>query len=71
MIICQCKVVSDQSVARAVDSGARTLSQVCRITGAGRVCGSCVFSVKRLLNERRSKASYLRLDGYQSARYER
>jgi bacterioferritin-associated ferredoxin len=53
-----------------VDSGARTLSQVCRITGAGRVCGSCVFSVKRLLNERRSKARYLRLDGYQSARYE-
>lgn len=48
MIICHCEVVSDRDVAAAVDAGARTTAQVCGATGAGRGCGTCVFSVKRL-----------------------
>jgi bacterioferritin-associated ferredoxin len=51
VIVCHCKVVNDRAVTRAIDEGARTVSQVCQTTGAGRDCGSCVFTVKRLLCE--------------------
>ena len=51
MIVCQCAVVNDGMVAAAVDAGARTVGQLCRSTGAGRDCGSCVFSLKALLCE--------------------
>ena len=51
MIVCHCSVVNDRAVTDAIDAGARTLAGVCAATGAGRDCGSCVFSVKRLLCE--------------------
>jgi bacterioferritin-associated ferredoxin len=51
MIVCQCAVVSDRDIAAAHAAGARTLAQACMATGAGRDCGSCVFSVKHLLCE--------------------
>ena len=51
MIVCQCAVVSDRDVSAAYAAGARTLAQACMSTGAGRDCGSCVFSVKRLVCE--------------------
>jgi bacterioferritin-associated ferredoxin len=51
MIVCQCAVVSDRDVTTAYAAGARTLAQACMATGAGRDCGSCVFSVKRLVCE--------------------
>jgi len=49
VIICHCQVVSDRDVARAVAAGARTVSAVCRNTGAGKDCGSCVFTLKTLV----------------------
>ncbi|TCM47802.1 bacterioferritin-associated ferredoxin [Kribbella sp. VKM Ac-2568] len=49
MIVCHCEVVSDREVRESIDLGARTLAQVCGATGAGRNCGGCVFSLKRLL----------------------
>jgi bacterioferritin-associated ferredoxin len=51
VIVCHCSVVNDRAVTEAVDAGARTLAGVCAATGAGRDCGACVFSVKRLLCE--------------------
>ena len=57
MIICQCAVVSDRSVTEAVATGAQSLAQVCRSTGAGRDCGACVFNVKRIITEHRQAAS--------------
>jgi len=51
VIVCQCQVVNDDSVGRAIENGARTVAQVCGATGAGRDCGSCVFTLKRLLCE--------------------
>ena len=51
MIVCHCQVVSDRAVAAAIADGARTLAEVCRATGAGQDCGSCVFSLKRLVCE--------------------
>ena len=50
MIVCQCAVVNERAVDAAVAAGASTLGQVCRSTGAGRDCGTCVFSVKRALD---------------------
>ena len=49
--LCHCGVVNDRAVASAVQAGARTLAGVCRTTGAGQQCGTCVFSIKRLLCE--------------------
>lgn len=51
MIVCHCKVVSDRAVVDAVRAGARSVGSVCRSTGAGQDCGSCVFSLKRLVCE--------------------
>jgi bacterioferritin-associated ferredoxin len=48
MIVCHCHVVNDRAVRDAVEGGARTLSEVCRATGAGKDCGACIFSVKRV-----------------------
>jgi bacterioferritin-associated ferredoxin len=49
VIVCHCRVVNDDAVGRAIGQGARTVSQICGATGAGRDCGSCVFTLKRLL----------------------
>jgi len=49
MIVCHCKVLTDRDVAAAIDTGARTVRQLCGATGAGQDCGGCVFSLKRLV----------------------
>lgn len=49
MIVCHCEVVTDRDVTRAIDDGAHSTAQVCGATGAGRACGACVFTVKRIL----------------------
>ncbi|WUK76836.1 (2Fe-2S)-binding protein [Kribbella sp. NBC_00359] len=41
--------MSDRDVRESIADGARTVAQVCGATGAGRNCGGCVFSLKRLL----------------------
>lgn len=51
MIVCHCGVVNDRAVVNAVQEGARTLAGVCQSTGAGQNCGTCIFSIKRLLCE--------------------
>lgn len=51
VIVCHCAVIGDREIAAAAVAGARTLSQVCASTGAGQDCGSCVFSVRRILCE--------------------
>ncbi|MFP5253782.1 MAG: bacterioferritin-associated ferredoxin [Actinomycetes bacterium] len=49
MIVCHCAVVSSGDVAAALDAGARTVSEVCRRTGAAQNCGTCIFSVKQVV----------------------
>jgi NAD(P)H-nitrite reductase large subunit len=51
MIVCQCAVVSSGDIADAVDAGCRTVSDVCRLTGAAQSCGTCVFSVRQVVCE--------------------
>ena len=65
MIVCHCVVVNDQQVARAIDQGARTVANVCRATGAGRNCGSCIFTLKRLLcqHEADDQVAFVEVEG--------
>jgi bacterioferritin-associated ferredoxin len=51
VIVCHCQVVSDRTIHAAVADGARTLAAVCSATGAGRDCGTCVFSVRAIVRE--------------------
>jgi bacterioferritin-associated ferredoxin len=51
MIVCHCAVVSSGDISAALDDGARTVSEVCRRTGAAQVCGTCVFSVRQVVCE--------------------
>ena len=59
MIVCHCRVVTDRQVADVVRQGAVSLGSVCRSTGAGQDCGSCVFSLKRLVCEHGAAAAQL------------
>ncbi len=59
MIFCHCAVVGEADVARAVDAGARTVAQVCKATGAGQQCGSCVFSVRRVVCQHEASSTAL------------
>ena len=55
MIFCHCAVVGDRQVAEAVAAGADTVASVCKATGAGQQCGSCIFSVRRVLCDHQAK----------------
>ena len=61
MIVCHCRVVTDRQVAEAVRAGAVSLGSVCPTTGAAQDCGSCVFSLKRLVCEHGTLVSQSRL----------
>jgi len=64
VIVCQCGVVSDRAIRAALSDGARTVSVVCRATGAGQDCGSCVFMVKALVcQHQEDEAALLEVDG--------
>lgn len=65
MIICHCAVVNDDRVVDALAVGARTLGQVCRATGAGQDCGSCVFALKRVIchHEETRRSAFMEVEG--------
>jgi bacterioferritin-associated ferredoxin len=56
VIFCHCAVVGDRQVAEAIADGADTVALVCRATGAGQQCGSCIFSVRRVLCDHQAKS---------------
>ena len=51
MIVCHCAVVSSRHITEALRGGARSVSEVCRRTGAAQSCGTCVFSVRQVVCE--------------------
>ncbi|MFD7075297.1 bacterioferritin-associated ferredoxin [Nocardioides sp. NPDC057577] len=64
MIVCQCRVVTDRDVDVALADGARTVSAICRSTGAAQDCGSCIFSVKKIVTRHlEHECSQLAADG--------
>lgn len=54
MLVCHCKAISDQDVRSHAKAGARTLREVGRACGAGRVCGGCRPVIAEILGERSS-----------------
>jgi bacterioferritin-associated ferredoxin len=56
VIFCHCAVVGDREVADAIDAGATTVASVCKATGAGQQCGTCIFSVRRVLCDHQAQA---------------
>ena len=64
MIVCHCRVVTDRDVDVALGDGARTVGAVCRTPGAAQDCGSCIFSVKALVQQHlEAECAHLRADG--------
>jgi bacterioferritin-associated ferredoxin len=64
VIVCQCRVVSDRTIDAALAEGARTVSAVCRSTGAAQDCGSCIFTVKaQVCQHREQEQAILEVDG--------
>jgi bacterioferritin-associated ferredoxin len=49
-------VVGGREVSRAVDAGADTVAAVCKATGAGQQCGTCIFSVRRVLCDHQAQS---------------
>jgi len=56
MIICLCQVVSDRQVRALVAAGARTVTEVGRLCGAGTGCGGCRKQLARCIEQARSKS---------------
>jgi bacterioferritin-associated ferredoxin len=49
MFVCHCSVVTDRDIIESVANGARCVNDVARQTGAGRVCGGCISTVRELV----------------------
>lgn len=50
-VVCYCMNVTSGMIRDAIDNGASTLEEVQSVTGAGTVCGSCLDSVQRLVEQ--------------------
>jgi len=57
MLVCHCKAVSEREVRSHASSGARTVNEVGKRCGAGRVCGGCRPVIAEILSERAAGAS--------------
>ena len=55
MIVCQCHVVSDRAIGRAIDHGARTVEEIGDRCAAGTSCAGCHPELERLLCERATR----------------
>ncbi|MDP2289050.1 MAG: (2Fe-2S)-binding protein [Actinomycetota bacterium] len=49
--MCHCRGVSGRRLHKAIDHGCTTLAQVCRESGAGNDCGTCVPTIKEMLEK--------------------
>jgi len=64
VIVCQCRRVNDRNLRNSIGKGCTTVAQVCRDSGAGNDCGSCVRSIKEMIEQTLgSVGSRSRLDG--------
>lgn len=51
MYICICHGISDSTIRRAMDDGARHYRDIAANLGAGDCCGQCVRDVKDIIRE--------------------
>ena len=52
MFVCICHAVTVRDVEGAMATGAKTRDQVTRACGAGGDCGSCHWTIERMLEDR-------------------
>jgi len=50
MIVCHCAGVTDTAIQQLIASGARSVRDIVRETGAGRCCAPCRREIASLLN---------------------
>lgn len=55
MIICLCEGVSEHTVQRSINAGAKSVEAVGRTCGAGTGCGSCHCQIEELLASARGR----------------
>jgi bacterioferritin-associated ferredoxin len=60
MFVCLCAGVTNQTVAAAVDAGAKTSKAVADACGAGSECGRCRRTVRAIIDARRGAAASVR-----------
>lgn len=53
MYICICHGISDSTIRKAIDGGARHYRDIAHSLGAGDCCGMCVREVKEMISEQR------------------
>ena len=54
MIVCLCKGVNEREIRATITSGCVTEESIGHSCGAGTDCGSCLETLRELLDERRS-----------------
>ncbi len=57
MFLCICKAVTDRAVKAAIASGAGSIDEVGKCTGAGTDCGSCRLKIARELSRAAESSS--------------
>ncbi|HYO01153.1 MAG TPA: (2Fe-2S)-binding protein [Mycobacterium sp.] len=68
MYVCLCAGVTNQTVANAVDAGARTSREVADACGAGGECGRCRRTVRAIIDSRRTAEGPRQVPGAQERR---
>ena len=51
MFVCICMGITDKDISEAVKNGAKTVSDITMITGAGSGCGSCAAETMKILEK--------------------
>ncbi len=51
MYVCLCQAVTDREVRQVIEHGARSVSKIGRMSGAGTECGQCRPTLERMLAE--------------------
>lgn len=51
MYVCLCQGVTDRDIDQAIDEGASTVEEIAYCTRAGTRCGSCIPTIRAMLDE--------------------
>jgi bacterioferritin-associated ferredoxin len=51
MYVCLCQGVTDRDIRQTIDEGATTVEEIMYCTRAGTRCGSCIPTIKAILEE--------------------
>ncbi|MGC6509701.1 MAG: (2Fe-2S)-binding protein [Myxococcota bacterium] len=55
-MVCKCTKTCEDKVTRCLDNGSRDWIDVSQMTGAGRYCGSCIGTLRKLVARKKQSA---------------